>query len=184
MAGPSRTSPSARSGFRLTEVLAAVALATDLGTGQPTEHSLRTCVLAVGLAGELGLDPEAVRVVHHVALLRFLGCTADAAETAALTGGEDATFLAAMAPVFMGSGAEGLRRLIGSLAVDRPPAQRLRLLAGALADPGFARRSLTAHCEVAALLAARLGMGERVRRGAGARLRAVGRQGFSRGSGR
>jgi HD-GYP domain-containing protein (c-di-GMP phosphodiesterase class II)/DNA-binding CsgD family transcriptional regulator len=148
--------------FRLTEVLATVALATDLGTGQVSDHSLRTCLLSVAIARELGLDDATVGVVHEVALLRFLGCTADAAETAVMTGGEDATFLAAMAPVFMGSQAEVMRRFVGTLAAEQRLPRRARLLIGALTDPGSAARSLSAHCEVGARLAVRLGMGPAV----------------------
>jgi hypothetical protein len=38
--------------IRAAEVVGALSLATDLGTGQPLEHALRTAVLAVRL-GEL-----------------------------------------------------------------------------------------------------------------------------------
>jgi hypothetical protein len=37
--------------LRLTELLASLSLATDLGTGQPLGHGLRTCLLSVALAG-------------------------------------------------------------------------------------------------------------------------------------
>jgi putative nucleotidyltransferase with HDIG domain len=148
--------------FALTGLLAAVALATDLGTGQVSDHSLRTCLLSVAIARELGLDDATVGVVHQVALLRFVGCAGDAAETAAMTGGEDTAFLAAMAPVLMGSQAEVMRRFVGTVAVGQPLPRRARLLIGALTDPGSAARSLSAHCEVGARLAARLGMGPAV----------------------
>ncbi len=156
--GRADTSPvSSTDGLRLSELLAALALATDLGTGQSSDHSLRTCLRSVAIARELGCDDATVAMVHQVALLRFLGCTADASETAAMTGGQDAAFLAAMAPAFMGSPAESIRGLAGALAADQPALRRARLLARALADAGHARRSLSAHCEVGARLARRLG---------------------------
>ena len=62
-----------RDGLRLTELLASLSLATDLGTGQPMGHGLRTCLLAVRLARDMGLGIEDVRAVHSVSLLRFLG---------------------------------------------------------------------------------------------------------------
>jgi HD-GYP domain-containing protein (c-di-GMP phosphodiesterase class II)/DNA-binding CsgD family transcriptional regulator len=105
----------------------------------------------------LGCDDVTVGVVHQVALLRFLGCTADASEIAAMTGGQDAVFLAAMAPALMGSAGESVRGLVGALAADQPALRRAGLVAGALADPGHMRRSLSAHCEVGARLAVRLG---------------------------
>jgi hypothetical protein len=51
------------SGFRLTELVAAVSLATDLGTGQPMEHALRTC-LSMAVADEWGLDAGTAADVH------------------------------------------------------------------------------------------------------------------------
>jgi HD-GYP domain-containing protein (c-di-GMP phosphodiesterase class II) len=145
-------------GFRLTELVAAVSLATDLGTGQPMEHALRTCLLSMAVADELGLDAGTSSDVYYVALLRFLGCTADAPETARLAGGDNVAFLAAMAPAVMGSTGEAARALVRSLGRGRPVWHRVRLVAGALSDPEGAARSLSAHCEVGARLAARLGL--------------------------
>lgn len=149
----------------VTELLGAVSLATDLGTGQPSLHGVRTSVLSVALARELGLGAADLVVVQQVALLRFLGCTADAPETARMVGGDDIGFLAAMAPVFMGSRAEAGRRLVTTVGAGCPPLRRAVLVAGAVADPGGARRTMTAHCEVAAMLADRLGAAPPVRDG-------------------
>ena len=150
-------------GVRFAELLGAVSLATDLGTGEPGSHGLRTAVLAVALARRLGLSEAAVSDVRQVALLRFLGCTSDSPETARLVGGDEIAFLAAMAPVAMGGPAEQVARLVRAVGAGRGPVDRARLVAAALADPGGARRSLSAHCEVAALLADRLGVGAAVR---------------------
>jgi HD-GYP domain-containing protein (c-di-GMP phosphodiesterase class II)/DNA-binding CsgD family transcriptional regulator len=148
--------------LRLTELLASVSLATDLGTGQPLGHALRTCTLAAALAEEMGCGPDEVRTVHQFALLRFLGCTSDAAETAASVGGDDVAYNAAMAPVLMGSGREIIARHVRSVAPGQPRTRRLRLVARGLADPKAGERSLSTHCEVAATLAARVGLEQSV----------------------
>jgi hypothetical protein len=70
----------------MVEVLAALALATDLGMGQPLGHAIRCALIADGLAGRLGLDPALRAEVVRVGLLRYLGCTADSAEVAAYAG--------------------------------------------------------------------------------------------------
>jgi hypothetical protein len=46
--------PSGERPIRAAEVVGALSLATDLGTGQPLEHALRTAVLAVRLGGLAG----------------------------------------------------------------------------------------------------------------------------------
>jgi HD-GYP domain-containing protein (c-di-GMP phosphodiesterase class II) len=145
-------------GVRLTELVAAISLATDLGTGQPMEHALRTCRLSAAVACELGLDAATRRDVHFVALLRFLGCTADAPETARLAGGDNTAFIGAMGPAYMGSAGEAVRALARSVGRGGPPLRRARVLAEALA----AGPTEISHCEVGARLAARLGLGDGV----------------------
>jgi HD-GYP domain-containing protein (c-di-GMP phosphodiesterase class II)/DNA-binding CsgD family transcriptional regulator len=151
---PSRSAPDGP--LRLAELLASVSLATDLGTGQPLGHALRTCALAVALAEELGCSSDEVGAVHRFSLLRFLGCTADASETAAAAGGDDRAFNAAMAPVVMGSGREVVGRLVRSVGAGEPVLRRARLVARGLAD--LRGDPLAVHCEVAAMLAARAGL--------------------------
>jgi HD domain len=155
MVGPKR-GPSRP--LRLAEPLASVSLATDLATGQPPGHALRTCSIAAALAEAMGCGAAQVRTVHQFALLRFLGCTSDAAETAAMVGGDDVAFNAAMAPVVMGSNSEIMRRFALSVAPGQPRLRRLRLVARGLTDPKGPRRSLSMHCEVAAMLARRVGL--------------------------
>ena len=144
--------------LRLAELLASVSLATDLGTGQPLGHALRTCTIATALAEAMACGPDDVRTVHQFALLRFLGCTSDAAETAAMVGGDERAYNAAMAQVVMGSDRELLGRHLRSVAPGRPRVLRLRLVARGLADPKRGERSLSTHCEVAAMLAERVGL--------------------------
>ena len=144
--------------LRLIELLASLSLATDLATGQPMGHGIRTCLLAVRIARQLGCDSDEIRIVQQVGLLRFLGCTADAGEVARDVGGDEISFNATMAPVFYGGTTESLRALTGAVGVGLPPLRRIGLLAGVVADRQAARRSMTAHCEVAAMLAERLGL--------------------------
>jgi HD-GYP domain-containing protein (c-di-GMP phosphodiesterase class II)/DNA-binding CsgD family transcriptional regulator len=142
-------------GLRLAELVAAISLAIDLGTGQPMEHALRTCRLSMAVACELGVDAATAADVYFVALLRFLGCTADAPETAHVAGGDNVAFIAAMAPAYMGSTREAVAALARNVGRGQGPARRARRLAEALGDP----RSLVSHCEVGSRLASRLGLG-------------------------
>jgi len=59
--------PSAR--VRLAELVAALSLGIDLGFGQPMEHILRQCLIALRLAERVGLDEQARAVVYYTALL-------------------------------------------------------------------------------------------------------------------
>jgi len=79
-------SPAAATQIRLAEVLAALSLTTDLGAGRPFEKGLRTCVVASSLASAVRLSTDLRRAVFHAALLRSVGCTAQAPENAAMFG--------------------------------------------------------------------------------------------------
>ena len=47
-----------RQPVRLAELVAALSLGIDLGFGQPMEHVLRQCLIALRLAERVGLDEE------------------------------------------------------------------------------------------------------------------------------
>jgi hypothetical protein len=143
---------------RLAELLGRSRSLRILGRANHPGHGLRTAVIAGGLAHQMGLGDAEAGVVRQVALLRFLGCTADTSDTARMVGGDDLSFLATMAPAVMGARVEAGKRLVASVGKGEPALRRARMVAGALADRDGMRRSLTSHCEVAARLAARLGL--------------------------
>jgi HD-GYP domain-containing protein (c-di-GMP phosphodiesterase class II) len=67
---------------RLAELVAGLSLGIDLGFGQPMEHVLRQCLIALKLAEGLGLDEQQRAVVYYTALLLNVGCHSDAHEQA------------------------------------------------------------------------------------------------------
>jgi HD-GYP domain-containing protein (c-di-GMP phosphodiesterase class II)/DNA-binding CsgD family transcriptional regulator len=110
----------------------------------------------------MGVSEEDLIEVYYVALLRFVGCTADAHESAVFAGGDEIRFNAGIGPHFMGETPEVLGYLIRHLAEGRPLLQRARLVASALTDMQGTERSLTAHCEVAQMLVGRMGLSDRI----------------------
>src|SRR6266480_7981421 len=66
--------------IRAAEVVGALSLATDLGTGQPLEHALRTAVLAVRLGELAGASDQELADTYYVALLHSSGCTSNGHE--------------------------------------------------------------------------------------------------------
>jgi HD-GYP domain-containing protein (c-di-GMP phosphodiesterase class II) len=71
-----------RSHVRLAELVAALSLGIDLGFGQPMEHVLRQCLVALRLAEGIGLDERERAVVYYTTLLVNVGCHSDAHEQA------------------------------------------------------------------------------------------------------
>src|SRR5437764_14096809 len=72
--------------IRAAELVGALSLATDLGTGQPLEHALRTAVLAVRLGELAGASPQELADTYYVALLHASGCTSNSHEATQLFG--------------------------------------------------------------------------------------------------
>jgi HD-GYP domain-containing protein (c-di-GMP phosphodiesterase class II) len=154
--------------IRLAELIAALSLATDLGMGQPMEQALRTCLLSVEAGRALGVEGEALSDVYYLALLRFVGCTADAHEQATAAGGDETALRALLAPVLMGDAPELMGQVLRHFAEGTSPLIRLRLLVGFLAEgKRGAKRTVALHCQVAQMLAARMGLRASIGEGVG-----------------
>jgi HD-GYP domain-containing protein (c-di-GMP phosphodiesterase class II) len=67
---------------RLAELAAALSLGIDLGFGQPMEHVLRQCLIALRVAERSGLGEGERATVYYTALLINVGCHTDAHEQA------------------------------------------------------------------------------------------------------
>ena len=64
------------------ELVALLSLGTDLGLGQPMEHMIRACLIALRLAEILELSDSERSVVYYAGLLAWVGCHTDAYEQA------------------------------------------------------------------------------------------------------
>jgi len=74
------------SGVRLSEVLLALSIATDLGLGQPAEHLLRATRIGLRIGERLGLEEPELATLYDVSLLTYVGCPIYGNEAAALFG--------------------------------------------------------------------------------------------------
>ncbi len=149
--------PSAERPIRAAEVVGALSLATDLGTGQPLEHAMRTAVLAVRFGELAGASHQELVDTYYVALLHSSGCTSDGHEATQIYG-DDIVPRAAFALVDSGSVDEVIAFLRANVGLGRPPDVRASMVEAAL-DHGLpaARQTLAMHCEVAQRFAGWLG---------------------------
>jgi HD-GYP domain-containing protein (c-di-GMP phosphodiesterase class II) len=148
---------------RTAELVGALALATDLGTGQPLEHALRTALLAERLGALAGVGEDERADAFYVALLHSSGCTSDAHELARIYGDDIAPRAAfsVIDPTRPREVAAFVREQAGG---GMPPVARAGRVARELATgKQRARRALAMHCEVAERFAERLGLGGGVR---------------------
>src|SRR5690242_17629273 len=74
--------------LRLVEATGVMSLATDLAMGQPLEHGLRTAIMALRIAGAMGLAEDDQVTVFYTGVLHFAGCTAESEIDAQFFGDE------------------------------------------------------------------------------------------------
>ncbi len=73
----------------LSDVLASLSYALDLTEGQTAGHAIRSCLVAMRLAGAVGLDAETRSALHYAVLLKDTGGSSNAERMAALFGSDD-----------------------------------------------------------------------------------------------
>jgi HD-GYP domain-containing protein (c-di-GMP phosphodiesterase class II) len=152
VSGKSSSAPK----VRLAEVVAALSLATDLGTGHPLERSMHACLLATHFGASLGLDEETLRVIYYVSLLRWVGCTADSSRAELF--GDEIALGPQIDSVELWNPAEMLDFLRRTVGRGEPAERRERKVNEVMAT-GIHRSQVAAvaHCEVAQNIAGRLG---------------------------
>jgi len=152
---------------RVAELVAALSLGIDLGFGQPMEHVLRQCLIALKLAERAGLDEESRAAVYYTALLVNVGCHTDAHEQAKWFG-DDIAMKSRKYDYDMRSvrGAASAMRFLGA---GHPPLHRFRLgiefvISGHRELDGM----IDHHAKMTRLLADKLGLADAVLDGVGA----------------
>lgn len=146
---------------RLAELVAALSLGVDLGFGQPMEHVLRQCLIALRIAERLELDQNERSVVYYTALLVNVGCHSDAHEQAKWFG-DDIALKARKYRHELGS-KRAAAATLGLIGAGNPQLHRFRVgLEFAVSGHRELDGMIAQHAELARGLAERLGLPESV----------------------
>jgi HD-GYP domain-containing protein (c-di-GMP phosphodiesterase class II) len=145
-------------GVRVSELVATLSYAADLGLGQPMEHCTRQTVIALRLADLVGASPADREATYYVGLLKNVYCHADAAEQASWFG-DDIGFKGDGFDMFDGSTAHVAAMLVRRLASHGSGTDRARRLASfPVAAQKLVGSFLTTHSALAAQFAERLSL--------------------------
>jgi len=149
--------PPPREPVRAAEVIATACLATDLGMGFPFEHGLHGTLMAMRLADLLDVDPQTESQTYYASLLMYSGCTTDSDVAAGIFGGSRTENLT---PVQSGSRTQALAGFLRALpAPNDPPHRRIYDVTRRLVPAArFVKPHFAALCEVAEMMAKRLGL--------------------------
>jgi HD-GYP domain-containing protein (c-di-GMP phosphodiesterase class II) len=149
--------------LRFAEVAGALAVAQDHCFGQPPGSQQRGCLIAMRMCDALGASAGERSTVYWTALLRYLGCTGHAHEVAVVFG-DDITARSRSFEWDPTNPYELAKELFAHAARQQRGVARLRAVASVLAGGRkAAEMNFRTGCEVAEVLALRLGVDNTVR---------------------
>jgi HD-GYP domain-containing protein (c-di-GMP phosphodiesterase class II) len=139
------------------ELLAALSVAIDLGLGQPTEHMLRSALIATRITDRLGLSKDDRDCAYYATLIMWIGCHADSHEYARWFG--DDISVRHDSYLVDWKGWPYQRFLLSNVGRGEPWWQRLKTMSELYVNARGQLSQLThSHCTSAALLADRMGL--------------------------
>ncbi len=157
----SQTGPELTEQVRAAEVIASMCLATDLGMGFPFEHGLHATLTTMRLCEAIGVDEDTRSATYYACLLMYAGCTVDEEEQSGIFGGSMTEHNTHRQ---FGSRVENLVGVVRALPSPEAslPRQAWEVATRLPRAARFVGGHFVAMCEVAGMLAERLGMPESV----------------------
>ncbi len=149
--------------FPLSELLGVLSFGVDLGMGQPMEHVLRQCLIALRMAEKIGLAAGDMEAVYFASLVAWVGCHVDAYEQAKWFG-DDTVLKGDFRRVDLATASSGPLFVLRHLGSGRPLHQRVGMVPAFLgAGRRVAESMLEVHWRASDELMARLGLDQLVR---------------------
>ncbi len=127
--------------------------ATDLAHGYEIGTSKQICDLSLFIAKELNLNENDQLTVFYTSLLRFIGCTGFSSEEADIFKGDDIDFKKKFTLADPEDNTSNIKVLLGTLKNDP-----IHLLKTVFSMQNFYANLVTADCETASFLAAKMNL--------------------------
>jgi putative nucleotidyltransferase with HDIG domain len=147
------------SSIRLSEVVGALSYALDLTEGEPPGHAVRSCLIGMRLAQELGLDAATRSDLFYALLLKDAGCSANSARMAALFGADDHIAKRTSKRVDWSGKLPAFMWSVRTVAPDGSLRDRGRRLKAIKDEGEVTRRLMQARCDRGAEIALLIGLG-------------------------
>jgi len=141
----------------LSEVISGLSYALDLTEGEPPGHAVRSCLIGMRVADEIGLDSETRSHLYYALLLKDAGCSANSARMAALFGADDHRAKRTSKRVDWSGRFPAFVWALRTVAPDGRARQRLERLLAIKAEGEVTRALMQARCDRGAEIAHLLG---------------------------
>jgi putative nucleotidyltransferase with HDIG domain len=148
--------------LRLSEVISALTYALDLTEGQPMGHALRSCLIGMRIADEIGLPRAAQSDLYYALLMKDAGCSTNASKMHQILGSDEIRAKRDVKTTDWSKvGWESLQYALGHVKPGAPFLERMRALYALAANrERNAREMIKMRCERGASIARRLGLSE------------------------
>lgn len=159
---PGLPGPGPHQPIRMFEVISALSFALDLTEGQRPGHSVRSCLLGMRIAEELGISPAVRRDLYYALLMKDAGCSTISSKMARLLGSDD---IQAKRNVkltdWTKTGFESLQYAFSHVRPGAPFAERMLAIFNiAVNQKRSAKELVQIRCERGAAIARRIGLSE------------------------
>ncbi len=142
------------------EVISALSYALDITEGQPEGHAVRSCLIGMRVARELGLESDDQSDLFYALLLKDAGCSSNAAKTCMLFAADDLQVKRDWKTVDWSDRWESFLHVARNAAPDGSPVQRAVQVLSFARQSGVGAELIETRCERGAEIARMLGMSE------------------------
>src|SRR5271170_1630600 len=161
---PEETKPSS---IRVSELISALSYALDITEGRPMGHAVRSCLLGMRIAEELGLLAEAQADLYYTLLLKDAGCSSNSSRLYHILNADDIRAKGDLKTTdWTKVGWESLHYAATHVHTSTPfPARIWKLLQVAATQQRDSCELVKIRCERGSNIALKLGFNERVAKG-------------------
>jgi putative nucleotidyltransferase with HDIG domain len=161
-AGPKSVGRTASTSLvRLSQVVSALSYALDLTEGLPEGHSVRSCLIGMRIAREIGMNATERSDLFYALLLKDLGCSSNAAEVCQFFDADDRVVKKRLKLIDWTSDVQKLRYLAGNVSPSAGAVSRTVMFAKRIIKAtALGRAFVLKRCDRGAEIARTLGLSE------------------------
>ncbi len=148
--------------IRVSQVISSLSFALDLTEGQPMGHSIRSCVIGMHIAQEIGLPLDAQGDLYYALLMKDAGCSTNASRMFQILGTDDIKAKRDVKTTdWTRVGWDSLEYALSHVRTGAPFLERMRALCDiAVHQKRNAKELVQIRCERGAGIALRIGLSQ------------------------
>jgi HD-GYP domain-containing protein (c-di-GMP phosphodiesterase class II) len=153
--------------FRVSELISALSYALDLTEGRPMGHSVRSCLLGMRIAEQLGMPSEAQADLYYTLLLKDAGCSSNSSRLYHILNADDIRAKGDLKTTdWTKVGWQSLHYALTHVATETPFPERVwKLIQVAATQQRDSCELVKIRCERGSSIARKLGFSENVAAG-------------------